>query len=82
MFCLGCYFGDFEIVKILFKFINIEVFNNKDWFLIVLYFEINLLIIVCKYGYLDIVFILLEVDVDINIFVGFNIFLIVVCENE
>lgn len=45
------------------------------------YFEKNLLIIVCKYGYLDIVMVLLEVGVNINMCVDFEIFLIVVCEN-
>lgn len=82
LFCFVCFFGDLNIVKILFKYVNRDVFNNIDCCLIVLdYFEKNLLIIVCKYGFVDIVVELLEVGFDVNICVDYEIFLIVVCVN-
>lgn len=54
-------------MKILFKYVNKDVFNNMSCFLIVLYYlKKNLLIIVCKYGFLDIVVELLKFGVDVN----------------
>lgn len=40
----------------------------------------RLLIVVCRYGYLNIVLELLKVKVFVNFDIGFGIFLIVVCE--
>lgn len=55
----------------------LSVFCNKED----VFWNIKLLVIVCKLGYLEIVVVLLKVGVNVNLNDVFYILLIVVCEN-
>lgn len=86
MFCIGCYFGELNIVCILFKYIDKDVicFDYSVYekvFWEDFYLKNNLLVFVSKNGYLNIVFELIKYGVDVNFCDGFNILLIVVCRN-
>lgn len=60
------------------KYINKDVFNNKVIFKNRMYGIFNLLIIVCEFGYYNIVVELLKYGVDVNFCFDYEIFLIVV----
>lgn len=86
MFCIGCYFGELNIVCILFKYIDKDVicfdysvYENNNWK--DFYLKNSLLVFVSKNGYLNIVFELIKYGVGVNFCDGFNILLIVVCRN-
>lgn len=84
MFCFGCYSGDINMVNILFKYVNKVVINKSDVCLSyrVINIDYNLLVIVCDFGNLSIIMVLLVVGVDVNLGIEnrYEIFLIGVCK--
>lgn len=81
LFCFGCYSGDIIIVIILLKYVNKYVMDIIEscyrWF----YWVMNLLFIVCFLGYLEIIKILINIEVNINYKIDIFILFIGVCEN-
>lgn len=79
MFCLVCYLGDLNIVKVLFNYVKKDVYIKILLNKILEKLSRVLLLIVCNLGYLNIVMELVERGVDINVCDGFFILLINVC---
>lgn len=68
LFCLSCYSGDIKTVQILLKHINEDVINNKVTPNNRLYDTLNPLSIACKFGYYNIVMVLLKQGADVNLY--------------
>lgn len=75
--CFGCYLGDFNIVRVLLKYVNIKCIINGELGLFKI-LGMVLLVIVCFYGYFSIVKMLLNVGVFVNLKFYYWILIVVV----
>lgn len=62
------------------KYVDKEVINNIVIYVKYVYLNIKLLVVVCIFGYLDIVKELVKVGVDVNLRGGFDLLFVVVCK--